>query len=144
VDLADVLSALQRTQEAMTDRHRGELLAFVARSRVPVSLDGIDDHALALPASGDDPERTAQVRELDALFAAAIATLPPEDAAIVRLTFVQGWSRAQVQRALHLEHLSPARLAGIVERLREACRARKLTGADASTAGLRFLEGRQP
>jgi DNA-directed RNA polymerase specialized sigma24 family protein len=144
LDLADVFDGLQRVQEAMSDRHRSELLALVARTRTPVSLGELDDHDPAIPASRDNPERAAQVRELDALFSAALGTLPPEDGAIVRLMFVQGWSRRQVQRALHLEHLTSARLTSVVERLRDACRARRLTRADAATPGLSFLEGHEP
>jgi DNA-directed RNA polymerase specialized sigma24 family protein len=141
VELVDVLGALQRVQDAMTDRHRGELLALLARTRGPVSLDDEEAGALAAAGPADDPERAAQVRELDALFTAALATLPPEDAAIVRLTFVQGWSRRQVQRALHLDRLTPDRMTGILERLREACRARRIRAVDAVTPGLSFLEG---
>jgi DNA-directed RNA polymerase specialized sigma24 family protein len=39
VALSEVLAALSRIQQTMSDRHRGELLALVARSRPAVSFD---------------------------------------------------------------------------------------------------------
>jgi DNA-directed RNA polymerase specialized sigma24 family protein len=139
VDLPEVLAALSRIQEAMTDRHRSELLALVARTRPAASLDGAESPARSL-AAADDPERELGVRELDALFAAALAELPAEDAAIVRLTFVQGWSRERVRRGLHLERLTGERLAGILARLKELLTARRVGPREAATPGLRFLE----
>ena len=50
----------------------------------------------------------------------ALAALPREDAAIVRLRFIQGLSLKNVQSALHLKQLTEDRVAGIVEVLRTA------------------------
>lgn len=140
VGLADVLAALHRIHEAMTDRHRSQLLALVARTRRATSLDS-GELPGALMAADGDPEHALSIRELDALLGEALAALPAEDAAIVRLTFVQGWSREEVRRALHLPRLPSERLAGIIERLRGWLSARRLGPGLAATPGLSFLEG---
>jgi len=141
VSLPDVLQSLHRVHEAMSDRHRAELLALAARTRPAVSLD--DDAAReprdAAPMA--DPEQRLRARELNAQFASALAALPAEDAAIVRLTFVQGWSRTRVQRALHLDRLGPERITSIVEALRRLLAERGLGPEEAATPGLTFLEG---
>jgi DNA-directed RNA polymerase specialized sigma24 family protein len=139
--LAAVLSALSRIQEVMTDRHRGELLAFVARNRPAASLDEADAVETLEAGSAADPEQALVVSELDALFSSALGELPAEDAAIVRLTFVQGWTREQVRRGLQLDLLTRERVAAILARLRELLAARRLGPRDAATPGLRFLEG---
>jgi RNA polymerase sigma factor (sigma-70 family) len=141
MDLTDVLQALERIQEAMSDRHRAELLTMVARTMPAATLD---DAAVPEPVSAgraDDPEEELGARELDMQFASALAALPVEDAAIIRLTFVQGWSREQVRRALHLEDLTVDRMRGILERLKELLAARGLGPREAATPGLTFLEG---
>jgi RNA polymerase sigma factor (sigma-70 family) len=141
VGVAAVLDALHRIHEAMTDRHHRELLALVARTTPALGLEAAEGAGLMAAADGANPEAALDVRELDALFASALAALPSEDAAIVRLTFVQGWSRPQVQRALHLEALTAQRIATILERLRELLAARRLGEREAATVGLTFLEG---
>lgn len=141
VDLAGVLQALQRIQEVMTDRHRAELIALVARTTPASSLDDDVTPEPASVAVADNPEEELGVRELDAQFASALAALPAEDAAIIRLTFVQGWSRRQVQRALHLESLSADRITGVLDRLKQLLAARRLGPRDAATPGLTFLQG---
>jgi RNA polymerase sigma factor (sigma-70 family) len=140
VALADVLDALGRIQDAMTDRHRAELLALVARTRPAAAVEEMEA-AGAAPRAAGDPEAALGTREIDGLFAAALGALPAGDAAIVRLLFQQGWSRAQVQRALHLEQLTAERVAGILGRLRELLAARRVGPREAATPGLTFLEG---
>jgi RNA polymerase sigma factor (sigma-70 family) len=140
VSLADVLQSLHRIHEAMSDRHRAELLSLAARTMPPSSLDDLTaEPAVDVPAV--DPEERLSTRELNARFASALAALPAEDAAIVRLTFVQGWSRMRVQRALHLERLGPERITSIIETLRGLLAERGLGSAEAGTPGLSFLEG---
>lgn len=141
VDLVDVLAALQRIQEAMNDRHRAELLSLVARTRPSMSLTDLTDDAGIAGRPSDDPEHALHRRELDELFASALAALAPEDAAIIRLIFVQGWSRQKVQRALHLESLTTGRVSAILGRLRSLLSARGIGGREAATPGLSFLEG---
>jgi DNA-directed RNA polymerase specialized sigma24 family protein len=141
VTVSAVLAALERIQEAMTDRHRSELLALMARARPPVSLDEPEAGARLASGAASDPEHALGVRELDVLFASALADLPAEDAAIVRLTFVQGWSREQVRRGLHLDRLSSERIASILERLKQLLAQRRLGPREAATPGLGFLEG---
>ena len=142
VNLGDVLDALQRIDDAMTDHHRRRLLTALARTTPAVSLDtgAVPPSEVQEPRA--DPEQALRVRQLDELFAAALASLPAEDAAIVRLTFVQGWTRDQIRRALHLDELSRDRLTAILDRLRSILRARQVGLSEAATPGLRFLESR--
>jgi DNA-directed RNA polymerase specialized sigma24 family protein len=140
IGLANVLQSLHRIHEAMTDRHRAELLSLAARRLAPASLDEMSaEPASDVPAA--DPEHRLRARELNAHFVSALEALPVEDAAIVRLTFVQGWSRGRVQRALHLDQLGPERITSILDRLRALLAERGLGPADAGTPGLMFLEG---
>jgi RNA polymerase sigma factor (sigma-70 family) len=141
LELADVLDALERIQRAMSDRHRADLLCLIARNSPPSSLDAASASEPRSEAPGDDPEHHLRVKEINAHFAAALAELPIEDAAIIRLTFVQGWSRHQVQRALHLDQLSPERMRRLLATLRELLAARRLGPRDAATPGLSFLNG---
>jgi DNA-directed RNA polymerase specialized sigma24 family protein len=119
VGLLEVLAALDAIHDAMTERHFSELVSMTARSKPPVSLDAEVDEGRVDPV---DPAAPADARvagrEREAALEAALASLPPEDAAIVRLHYFQGLALADVRRALHLPDLSRARLAGIVEALR--------------------------
>jgi DNA-directed RNA polymerase specialized sigma24 family protein len=140
-DLPEVLDALERIDVAVSDSHRRQLLALVARTKPAASLDTDDLPAEVVQESRADPERAATARELDRLFAAALAALPAEDSAILRLTFVQGMSREDVRRALHLPHLTRDRLSAILARLRSVMAGMRLGPGDAATPGLTFLEG---
>jgi hypothetical protein len=55
-----------------------------------------------------------------------LRALPSEDAAIVRLMFVHGWTRDGVKRALHLVDLPRERVAAILGRLRESLSAKPI------------------
>jgi DNA-directed RNA polymerase specialized sigma24 family protein len=140
VDLGDVLEAIGRIHEVLTDRHRYELLAATARTMAPAELP--DDDVMPIAASDPigNPEQALGVRELDEHFGAALAALPPEDAAIIRLTFVQGWPRSQVRQALRLDTLTAERVTAILGRLRELLAARRIGAHEAATPGLSFLE----
>ena len=140
VGLADVLDALATIERSLSDRHRRELLALVARTRTPVSLDDEDERPrLALVDRQPHPEAALRVREIDEAFAGAMAELPAEDRAIVKLKFVQGWAGSEIQRALHLDALPPERIGSIVAMLRERLAARGIGHAEAATPGLKFL-----
>lgn len=141
VTLADVLEALHRIHDAMSDRHHAQLLAVVTRTSRAVSLDTDDVADRWLTGDDTAAETRVRAREIDESFTAALASLPREDAAIVRLTFVQGWSRAEVQRALHLDRLTPQRIAGILAALRARLAAQHIGPADSATPGLTFLGG---
>jgi RNA polymerase sigma factor (sigma-70 family) len=138
VDSGRVLDALSRVDRALSDRQRRELVSQLARARMPSALDAAD--ADEPVAAGADPESEAAVRELDERFAAALAQLPAEDAAILRLTYVQGWSLAVVRRALHLDELAGDRIERILAELRERLARVGIGAREAGTAGLRFLE----
>ncbi len=120
VALEDVLDGLETVDRALSDRHRSELLSLIARSRAPVPLDGGDDPPSAPEPISDapDPEAALRIREREARLAAALATLPPEDAAIVSLKYVEGLTRPQIQRLLQLPELTEHRVRAIVAALR--------------------------
>jgi len=141
VSLDAVLVALERVQTALTARQRAELLATAARASVPVSIDAAadDERAPDIPDPGDDPERQAQTREARQAFERAIADLPPEDAAIIRLKYSEGLSLKQIRDALHLETLTEQRVRGILDALRAAL-ARQAVGPADTPAHLAFLE----
>lgn len=138
VDLLEVLAALDAIHAALNARHYGELMSMTARARAPVSLDvEIDEGRLDPVDPSPSVEADATARERDASIEASLATLPDEDAAIVRLHYFHGLSLADVKRALHLPQLTPARLATIVAALRDALATR--LGPPA--AGARDMKG---
>lgn len=119
MDLPAVLDALARVDSVLTERHRSELLSMAARARSASSLDADPDGTMEIPDPAvADPEAALAAREADARFAAALAALPAEDAAIVRLRFVQGLSPRQVEQALHLDRLPASRVRAILDRVR--------------------------
>lgn len=119
VSLAEVFDALDTIDAALSDRHRRELLAMAVRSRAPASLEAhLEEGNLEPPAAGADPETALRAREVTATLNAALAALPPEDAAIVRLKYVQGLTHHDIERALHLDRLTDARVKGIMAKLR--------------------------
>ncbi len=79
---------------------------------------GDDEPAVDPPAADLDPEAMMRAREREDLLARALATLPPEDAVIVSLKFVEGLTRNQIQRFLHLPELTEHRVRTIVATLR--------------------------
>lgn len=131
MNLAGVLDALHRVEAVLTERHRSELLSMAARARSAGSLDADPDGAseIADPRALD-PETMMAAGENDVNFARALASLSPEEAAIVRLRFVQGLSLRQVQQALHLEELTAARVRAILDRIRTALAGRVSSPAE--------------
>jgi RNA polymerase sigma factor (sigma-70 family) len=119
VTLDRVFEALERIDSVLSARHRSELLSTTARSHAAVSLDGDDEtSAIDPPADTPDPETLLRAREREAQLARALATLPPEDAVIVTLKFVEGLTRPQIQRFLRLPELTEHRVRTIVSTLR--------------------------
>lgn len=117
--LLAALEALERVELALTERQRGELLAFLARVQAPLSLEGPDGRLLLDPADeAADPESRMRAGQSQAALERALAGLPPEDALIVSLRYRDGLSHAQTQRALHLPHLPRQRVQAILARLR--------------------------
>jgi DNA-directed RNA polymerase specialized sigma24 family protein len=146
VQTIDVLDALDRIQALMRQRHRSELLSLAARSGPSGSVEAEIEDARphrrfnrAHPetaAIADIIDVTSRAKQLEALFATAVAALPPQDAAIVRLKYVQGLTDGEIQRALHLDRLGDARLQSIAMRLRAALAAASVDAGDASASGL--------
>lgn len=96
-----------------------ELLALAVRSKPAVALDDTDVGERA-PAPDLDPETSARIAQLNARLEAALRRLPAEDAAIVRLKYIEGLSAGGVELALGLRGLTSARLREILARLRSA------------------------
>ena len=140
VGLGEVLAALERIHQVLEKRQRAELLSATLRLRSPLSLHDEEGRlAVDPPSTGSTPEQAALGAERDRRFAAALAALPAEEAAIVRLRFVQGFTLAKIRRALHLETLTEERLRQILARLRAALEARDLRAADFATPDPTFL-----
>lgn len=118
-DVAAVFDALGRLHTALNDRHRAELLALAARSKAPVAIDDTDA-AERLEDPHDDPESRARVAQIDAALDAALRQLLPEDAAIVRLKFIEGLSNASIEHAIGITGLGPARIQQLLATLRTA------------------------
>lgn len=119
ITLNQVLEWLEAVDHVLTERHRAELLALVARSRAPLSLDvTADDDRVAEPMSeAPDPEMALRMRETDERLHVALAALPPEDAAIVSLKYGEGLTRPQIQRLLALPELTEHRVRSIMATL---------------------------
>ena len=118
--LADVLDALERVQLALTVRQRIELLAMTTRSSVTVSLDAPDDpdeRPYDVPDPAADPQHDVEARETQELLDAALAALPAEDAAIIRMKYEEGFSLKQIRDALHLDTLTEQRVSAILATL---------------------------
>jgi DNA-directed RNA polymerase specialized sigma24 family protein len=116
-DLAAVLEAIERLQHALTERHRAELLALAVRSKAPAALDDTD----AAERAEDphvDAETSLQVAQLNDRFEAALRRLSPEDAAIVRLKYVEGLTTRRIEQALGVTGLTTRRLQEVLDRLR--------------------------
>ncbi len=116
-DLAAVFESLERIQVALSARSRAELLALAARSQAPVPLEeSLAADRLADPRS--DLEGAARVAQMNAGLEGALGRLPAEDAAIVRLKYVEGLSLRDIERALGISTLSAKRVDEILGRLR--------------------------
>jgi DNA-directed RNA polymerase specialized sigma24 family protein len=141
VALGEVMDALDRVQSALSQRQRAELLSLTVRAGGLRTWAGDPEgRPPEPPDTRPDPEAALRRREAERVWAEALARLAPEEAAILRLKFVQGLTHAEIARALHLERLSDDRVQGIVARLRAQVAAE---GAlDRAQPGLAFLEER--
>lgn len=120
VSLDRVFAAIEAFHGVLTPRHRSELLSASMRARQALSLDAETESDAVEPV--DDaprPDALVSARQLRTAFERALASLPPEDATIVRLRYVQALSLADVRRALHLPSLKEERVRSILDRLRE-------------------------
>jgi DNA-directed RNA polymerase specialized sigma24 family protein len=141
VSVAEVLDALSRIEQAMSNRQRSRLLAAMVRNAGSVSLELDPDRPPLTAVEGrPDPEAALHVKDLDRMLTSALAALPAEDAAIVRMVFLHGWALPEVQRALHLTRLTRERVAAILTQLRAALEASGVRNEEASTTGLTFWE----
>jgi RNA polymerase sigma factor (sigma-70 family) len=145
--LATVLEALERVQAALTERQRAELVAMTARAATPASLDApTDDEEQTIDAADPraDLEATAQVRELDALMEQALSALPADEALVIRLKYVEGFTLKQIRAATGVTTLTEQQVRDILDRLKQRLGAAGVSTPGAATQGLAFLEGGQP
>ena len=130
VSLDRVLAAIDAIHQVLTPRHRSELISTAMRGRPPLSLDADEDEAFKEPVDDrPSPDELVSAQEKHAAFERAMAALPPEDAAIVRLRYVHALSLAEVRRALHLPSLNENRVRAILDRLREMLASATPSGA---------------
>jgi len=142
-DLPRVFAALEAVDAVLTDRHRAELLTTAARGRVPSPIDESDEPSrVADPAT--DPETAARVAQLNVRFEHALASLPAEDAAIIRLKFIGGLSNGDVERALGICELTSKRLQAILASLRASLERLGVGGGDVAFGGRLSLDRSEP
>jgi RNA polymerase sigma factor (sigma-70 family) len=142
--LGDVMDAVERVQKALTERQRIELLAMTVRTSTPVSLDASDDQderPIDAPDPRADTERDAQARQVNQMLEETLREIPPEEAAIVRLKFVEGLSLKQIRDMLHLSELTDERMRGILDVIKSRLAVRRVGALDADVSGLAFFEG---
>jgi RNA polymerase sigma factor (sigma-70 family) len=142
VALEEVLRALDRVHRALTSRNRAQLAALVARTSRLERLEDDARHSSVEPLdTRNDPEAALQAREIEAAWTEALNELASEEAAIVRMVFVHGWTLEEVKRALHLQDLTRARVQSILDRLAAVLARRGIGPAEARRSGVTFLEG---
>ena len=124
VGLVDVFEALDRIEHALSDRQRAELLTAAARARDPVNLEDERGDLTVDVADTRNAESDLRAAEAQAALAEALASLPPEDALIVQMRYVDGLSQKQVERALHLPSLRSERVQAILAKLRARMNSR--------------------
>jgi DNA-directed RNA polymerase specialized sigma24 family protein len=140
--LADVLEALERIENALSERQRAELLSMAARVRDPESLEDEQGRSLDPPDERQDPEFEVRVKQTGEALQAALRELPPEDALLVSLRYLDGLSQAQVERALPRKPAGPDRMRGVLARLRALLTQRGVDGRDVAAAALALERGR--
>jgi DNA-directed RNA polymerase specialized sigma24 family protein len=118
-DLAAVLDALERIQAVLSDRHRAELIAMAVRAKAPIPIDDTDV-ADRVPDRRSDPEQEFRSADLNAKLESALARLPAEEAAIVRLKYIEGLATRDVELAVGVSGLTARRLQEILARLRSS------------------------
>ena len=118
VTMSDVFDAFERIDAALSSRQRAELLSTLGRRRAASS---VEDEVVARTLSSHAPsvEYEMAANEDARALGAALRGLPAEDSLIALLLFVDGLSRAQVERALHITPITRRRTRGILARLRE-------------------------
>ena len=139
--LVRALEALERVERALTERQRAELIAMAARGRRPVSLDEDESESAVEPSDErPTPELALRMRQTRAAFAVALTEIPPEDALIISMKFVDGLTYGQIAHALHLPSLALDRVTRILGQLRARIEARGVR-ADDVAVDMPFLRG---
>src|SRR5437588_525559 len=127
-DVAAVADSMERVQQALNVRHRADLLALAVRSKAAVAIDETDA-ADRVPDARANPEMSARVAQLNDGLETALSRLPAEDAAIVRLKYVEGLATSDIERAIGVS-LTSKRVQDVLARLRETLAACGIDRAD--------------
>ena len=121
IGLAAVFASLERIERALTERQRADLMTMATRTDAAVPLeDEAGEPVVRVASEQPDPEMALLAARRGESLAAALHTLPAEDRVIVSMRIVDGLTLPEIKRALHLDSLTPERLAGILSALRAA------------------------
>jgi RNA polymerase sigma factor (sigma-70 family) len=132
-------AALERVERALIQRHRTDLCAALTRAQRAVSIDRSDGEAsIPVPDPRPDPEERALAAEVAGELGRLMALLPDEDRQILQLKFAHGCSHREMSTALEVD-VTDDRVRRAVARLRALIGRRRLSYAEASLPGLRFL-----
>lgn len=120
--LADVFDSFERIEHALSSRQRSELLASIGREQPAASLD--EPLLRSMSSSEADGETQLDRDQTARVINEALSDMPLEDALIVLFLHVDGASRRDVERALHISSISFDRTRRILDRLRNALQGR--------------------
>ena len=121
IGISAVFASLERVERALTERQRADLVMMAARTGATISLDDEEGEPVVPVASAEPgPEAALLARDEQGVLEEALASLDAEDRVIVCMRFMDGLTLPEIRRALHLETLSPDRVAAIVATLRAA------------------------
>jgi len=118
-------------------------LAFTSmtlRSRSPEALDEAD-LADRIVDPGLDPETGARIAELNERFESALRRLSTDEAAILRLKFVEGLTNAQIEKALGISRITTSDVSAALGRLRSLLEIEGVDARDLSDAGRISIDG---
>ena len=137
-DVSAVAEAMERVQRALTERHRADLLALAVRSKPAVPIDDTDATD-RVPDPHADPEMSARLAQLNTGLESALSRLPAEDAAIVRLKYIEGLPTGDIERAIGVT-LSPRRIQELLSRLRAMLTAHGIDKRDVGLSPMLTLD----
>jgi DNA-directed RNA polymerase specialized sigma24 family protein len=124
IALVDVLDALERIFECLSQTKLWRLLSNLARHRAAVSLDESDEGTgLTLdPAdTRSDPERSLLEREAVERLDSALADLRPRERLVVQFRYEEGMALTEIAEMLNINRRTVARmLEEVLEKLRQS------------------------
>jgi RNA polymerase sigma factor (sigma-70 family) len=115
-------------------------LSLAIRTKPPLALEDADA-AETIPDSRIDPETAVRIAQLNAILNASLHQLPPEEAAIIRLKYVEGLTNAAIERALGVKGITLTRMQDILVRLRATLERAGIGAPDVALAPGISLDG---